>query len=164
MAGYISLTDLPAISKSLLTYSHYLGGKLLNLQDDAFIATGHFTAMGREFRAFYHSYQALYPKIENTSFLSHSCLAMIKHISDDITTLCHDVDEEVTLFERQDSVATQLHIRVVWGCWAVGGDKSNTMDRNNRILRFIKEKNMTVRRSQLRYAELLLKLVLAVTM
>ena len=89
---------------------------------------------------------------------------MIKHISDDITTLCHDVDGEVTLFEKQDSVATQLHIRVVWGCWAVGGDKSNAMERNNRILRFIKEKNMTVRRSQLRYAELLLKLVLAVTM
>lgn len=118
--------------------------------------------MGFEFGNFYSTYQALHPKFKNGFFLSPACLAIIESISNDMSGLCQDVLEEIDIFQRQDKIASRDYKERHFGWFSLRGREGIAKARNKRILRFFRENNMALRRNQLRYADLLLKLILAV--
>jgi len=163
MESYTSLRSLADLSRSVLVHSHTLGGRLIRLHNDRHAATKCFVAMGREIRSFYHSYQALYPKVQDSSFLSPTCLLMVQRISDDITTVFQGIDDGLDLFERREGIESHMRRYRRPNFWLFS-KSTKALDRNGRILRFLEENHSILRRSYIRYAELLLKLVLAVIM
>lgn len=157
-----SRTPLAYAAEDLLVRSHHLSNRLRTLRYHKNPASREFQYTGSEFGIFYATYQTLYPKFRNGLFLSPTCLEIIAKMSEDMSTFCRELLEEIDNFQRRDRIASQAYIERNYACFLFGGRNNSEKARNKRILKFFRENNMELRRSQLGYATLLLQVILAV--
>ncbi|ORX96498.1 hypothetical protein BCR34DRAFT_607614 [Clohesyomyces aquaticus] len=145
--------------RQFLNTSSGLGRRLIRLRDKDCPASKEFLYMGREVNSFHATYQILRPHIHSSSHLiNRDGQALVERIYDGIGINCNSIELKVRSFEQRLRNGPRRSQKSALKAWL--GGHSNEQDKAYR--RFFESNAFTLERCQIRCADLLLKVVLAV--
>ncbi|KAF2193489.1 hypothetical protein K469DRAFT_237204 [Zopfia rhizophila CBS 207.26] len=142
---------------AFLYTSAQLGDRLLRLYSHDCPKSKEFQYMGREIKAFHSSYQIVRPYLHGLSlFISDAGSELVHNVQDGIGMICEDLSEKVRTLQEQLDEATRRHHGYFMPIYSLGRARSK------RIQNFFERNNYSLERAQVRYGNMLLKLILAV--
>ena len=149
---------------AFLHVSYHLGERLLGLYKDECPASKPFRTLGYEVKAFHASYQIIRPFLRPpVSFISEPGVNVVRNIHDGVMTICEDITQDIQGLEGRLGKTTRASQRRVNSFFALHGGRLTVREQNKQIVKFFSQKrDYSLERCQLRYANMLLNLMLAV--
>jgi hypothetical protein len=149
---------------AILRNSSQLGDRFLRLYRKDCPASKEFLCIGHEIKAFHASYLIVRTYLQPPSFLiSQIGSTLVHNIHDGVETICENIGDDIRTFKEECNKASRARERS-FNSFLVGHSGGmSPKDRNKRIQKFLQLNDFyALERSQLRYGNMLLNLIIAV--